>query len=44
MNEDKQKLFSVAAIVVAAVLFGMVISGGLGVTPGANADRARGGG
>ncbi len=39
MQADKQKLFSLAAIVVAAVLFGMVLAGGLNLTPGASADK-----
>ncbi len=39
MNSEKQKLFSLAAIVVAAVLFGMVIAGGLNLTPPVDADR-----
>jgi serine protease Do len=36
---EKQKLFSLAAIVVAAVLFGMVLGGGLDLTRPADADR-----
>ncbi len=39
MQSEKQKLFSLAAVVVAAVLFGMVIAGGLDLTPAAVADR-----
>ncbi len=39
MNADKQKLFSLAAIVVASVLFGMVIAGALNITTPADADR-----
>lgn len=38
MNSEKTKLFSLAAVVVAAVLFGMVISGALNITIPANAD------
>ncbi len=38
MRTEKEKLFSLAAIVVAAVLFGMVLAGGLGLTPGASAN------
>ncbi len=37
MRSENQKLFSLAAIVVAAVLFGMVLAGGLDLTPGADA-------
>ena len=40
MRNEKEKLFSLAAIVVAAVLFGMVLAGGLGLTPRADADGA----
>jgi len=39
MNSGQLRLFSLAAIVVAAVLFGMVIAGALNVTPPATADR-----
>jgi serine protease Do len=39
MESGNMKLFSLAAIVVAAVLFGMVIAGALNVTPQAAADR-----
>jgi len=39
MNSGQVKLFSFAAVVVAAVLFGMVIAGALNVTPPATADR-----
>jgi serine protease Do len=39
MQTEKQTYFSLAAIVVAAVLFGMVIAGGLDLTPPADADR-----
>ena len=39
MERERQKYYSLAAIVVAAVLFGMVIAGGLDLTPPANADR-----
>ncbi len=38
MRTEKEKLFSLAAIVVAAVLFGMVLAGGLNLTPRADAD------
>jgi serine protease Do len=37
--QEKQKLFSLAAVVVAAVLFGMVIAGALNLTPEVEADR-----
>ncbi len=37
MRSENQKLFSLAAVVVAAVLFGMVLAGGLDLTPGADA-------
>ena len=39
MNSGQLRLFSFAAVVVAAVLFGMVIAGALNVTPNATADR-----
>jgi len=39
MNSDKHRLFSLAAVVVAAVLFGMVISGALNITPSSDAQR-----
>ena len=39
MRSDTQKVFSLAAVVVAAILFGMVISGGLNLTTPADADR-----
>lgn len=39
MPAEKQKLFSLAAVVVAAVLFGMVIAGGLNFTPAIDAQR-----
>jgi len=42
MQADRQKLFSLAAIVVAAVLFGMVIAGGLDLTPRVGATRNAG--
>lgn len=42
METGNVKLFSLAAIVVAAVLFGMVIAGALNVTPQAEADRPQG--
>ena len=40
MKKNTVNVFSLAAIVVAAVLFGMVLAGGLNLTPRANADRA----
>ncbi len=39
MKNDTQKVFSLAAVVVAAILFGMVLSGGLGITKRVSADR-----
>ena len=39
MESGQLRLFSIAAVVVAAVLFGMVIAGALNVTPPATADR-----
>jgi serine protease Do len=39
MQREKQTYYSLAAIVVAAVLFGMVIAGGLDLTPPVDADR-----
>jgi len=39
MRSENQKLFSLAAIVVAAVLFGMVLSGGLDLTAPADAGK-----
>jgi serine protease Do len=39
MKSDAQKVFSLAAVVVAAILFGMVLSGGLDVTRRVDADR-----
>ena len=39
MQRERQKYYSLAAIVVAAVLFGMVIAGGLDLTPPVDADR-----
>lgn len=39
MQRQKHKYTSLAAIVAAAVLFGMVIAGGLDLTPPADADR-----
>jgi len=39
MQSDKHRLFSLAAIVVASVLFGMVVAGALNITPPADADR-----
>jgi serine protease Do len=40
MNNDAQKVFSLAAVVVAAILFGMVLSGGLDVTRPVVAERS----
>jgi len=40
MQRETQRLFSLAAVVVAAILFGMVIAGGLDMTPRAVADRS----
>jgi serine protease Do len=39
MKSDAQKIFSLAAVVVAAILFGMILSGGLNMTKGVDADR-----
>jgi serine protease Do len=39
MKNDAQKVFSLAAVVVAAILFGMILSGGLNVTRQVDADR-----
>jgi len=39
MHQNKNKYFSFAAIIVAAVLFGMVVAGGLNITPGVDADK-----
>jgi serine protease Do len=39
MKSDAQKVFSLAAVVVAAILFGMILSGGLDVTSRVDADR-----
>ena len=39
MQREKQKYYSLAAVVVAAVLFGMVIAGGLDLTPPVDAER-----
>jgi len=39
MKNDTQKVFSLAAVVVAAILFGMLLSGGLNITKRADADR-----
>ena len=39
MSADRQKVFSLAAVVVAAVLFGMVLSGALDFTSQVKADR-----
>ena len=38
MRHDAQKVFSLAAVVVAAILFGMVLSGGLDITRQVDAD------
>jgi serine protease Do len=40
MKNDTQKVFSLAAVVVAAILFGMVLSGGLDVTRPVVAERS----
>ena len=39
MKSDAQKVFSLAAVVVAAILFGMILSGGLEMTTRVDADR-----
>ncbi|MCG6963112.1 MAG: Do family serine endopeptidase [Acidobacteria bacterium] len=39
MKQERMRLFSLAGVIVAAVLFGMVLAGGLNLTPQANADR-----
>lgn len=39
MKNDTQKVFSLAAVVVAAILFGMLLSGGLDMTSRVEADR-----
>lgn len=39
MLRESQKIFSLAAVVVAAILFGMLLSGGLNLTQQASADR-----
>jgi len=39
MKTDTHKVFSLAAVVVAAILFGMVLSGGLDITKRVGADR-----
>ena len=39
MKSDVQKVFSIAAVIVAAILFGMVLSGGLNMTKRVDADR-----
>jgi len=38
MKNDAQKIFSLAAVIVAATLFGMVLSGGLNITQQVDAD------
>jgi serine protease Do len=40
MKNDAQKVFSLAAVVVAAILFGMILSGGLDITRRVDADRS----
>lgn len=40
MQRDTHRIFSLAAVIVAAVLFGMVIAGGVNLTPDLRADRA----
>jgi serine protease Do len=40
MKSDAQKVFSLAAVVVAAILFGMILSGGLDITRRVDADRS----
>ena len=42
MKNETQKVFSLAAIVVAAILFGMVLSGGLDITRKVDAEARRG--
>ena len=39
MQRNRTQLVSLVAVVVGAVLFGMVLAGGLGLTPRASADR-----
>lgn len=39
MHRERIQLVSLVAVAVAAVLFGMVLAGGLGLTPRASADR-----
>jgi len=39
MQSDTQKVFSLAAVIVAAILFGMLLSGGLDMTSRVEADR-----
>ena len=39
MKSDTQKVFSLAAVIVAAILFGMLLSGGLDMTSRVEADR-----
>jgi serine protease Do len=39
MKNDAQKVFSLAAVIVAAILFGMILSGGLDMTRRVDADR-----
>jgi serine protease Do len=40
MKREAQRLFSLAAVIVAAVLFGMVIAGGVNLTPDLRAERS----
>ncbi len=40
MKRDTQKVFSLAAVIVAAILFGMLLSGGLDMTARVEADRS----
>ena len=40
MKNDTQKVFSLAAVIVAAILFGMLLSGGLDMTSRVEADRS----
>jgi serine protease Do len=39
MKQERMRLFSLAGVIVAAVLFGMVVAGGLNLTPQVAADR-----
>jgi serine protease Do len=40
MQTESHRLFSLAAVVVAAVLFGMVLAGALNITPSSGAEKA----